>query len=149
MPPTFLYISALVVWILLACVVWCVAALMLLAPRTRSSAWPMSLAMVATFPFVFAYQIMVSPAVIMMVLGAAALGWFLEPGRSTTENPVIIGAAILTALGSVAVVLVSSVAGFFDGWRAGWRLARGRSIKEALSDTIANKCFDRLKPRRT
>jgi hypothetical protein len=109
----------------------------------------MSLAMAATFPFVFAYQIMASPAVIVMLLVVAALNRFLEPAVSTTENPVIIGAAILGVLGSVAVVLVSSVVGFFDGWRAGWRLARGRSIRETLSDTFAKKCFDRLKPRRT
>jgi len=147
--PTFLYMSALAVWILAACAVWCVAGLMFVAPRTRSSAWPMSMAMAATFPFVFAYQIAASPAVVVMVLGAAALSRLVEPGGSTTENPVIIGAAILAALGSVMVVLVSSVIGFFDGWRAGWRLARGRSIKETLSDTIAKKCFDRSKPHRT
>jgi hypothetical protein len=122
---------------------------MLIAPRTRSSAWPTSLAMAATFPFVFAYQIMASPAVIVMLLVVAALNRVLEPAVSSTENPVIIGAAILGVLGSVAVVLVASVVGFFDGWRAGWRLARGRSIKETLSDTTAKKCFDRLKPRRT
>ena len=149
MPPTALYIFALVVWILLSCVVWCAAALMAIAPRTRSSAWPVSLAMASTFPFVLAYQIMASPAVIAMMLGAAALNRFLEPGVSTTENPIIIGGTILAVLGSVIVVLVSSVVGFFDGWRAGWRLASGRSIKATLSDTIAKKCFDRLRPRRT
>jgi preprotein translocase subunit SecY len=144
-----LYMSALAVWILVACIIWCAAGLMFLSPRTRSSAWPMSLAMASTFPFVFAYQIIAVPAVIVMLLGAATLSWFLEPGVSTTENPVTIGGAIVAVLGSVVVVLVSSVAGFFDGWRAGWRLARGCSIKEVLSDTIAKKCFDRLKPRRT
>jgi len=109
----------------------------------------MSLAMASTFPFVLAYQIMASPVVIVMLLGAAAVSWLIEPGVSTTENPVIIGGAILAVLGSIIVVLVSSVVGFLDGWRAGWRLARGRSIKETLSDTIAMKCFDRLKRRRS
>ncbi|MET3912095.1 ABC-type long-subunit fatty acid transport system fused permease/ATPase subunit [Bradyrhizobium sp. S3.3.6] len=144
-----LYMSALALWILVACIIWCAAGLMFLVPRTRSSAWPMSLAMASTFPFVFAYQIVASPAVILLLLFAAALSWLIEPGASTTQNPVIIGVAILVALASVIVVLVASVVGFFDGWRAGWRLARGRSIKETLSDTIAGKCFDRLRPRHT
>ncbi|WP_234684284.1 hypothetical protein [Bradyrhizobium monzae] len=144
-----LYMSALAVWVLVACIIWCAAGFMFFAPRTRSSAWPVSLAMASTFPFVFAYQIMALPAVIVMLLFAAALSWLFEPGASTTQNPVIIGVAILVAVGSVIVVLVASVVGFFDGWRAGWRLARGRSIKETLSNTIAKKCFDRLKPRRT
>jgi hypothetical protein len=144
-----LYMSALAVWVLVACIIWCAAGIMFLAPRTRSSAWPMSLAMASTFPFVFAYQIMALPAVIVMLLFAAALSWLIEPGASTTQNPVIIGVAILVALGSVIIVLVASVVGFFDGWRAGWRLAGGRSIKETLSDTIAKKCFDRLRPHHT
>jgi hypothetical protein len=108
----------------------------------------MSLAMASTFPFVFAYQITALPAVMVMLLLAAALSWFLEPSTSTTQNPVVIAVTILIALGVVIVVLVASVIGFFDGWRAGWRLARGRAIRETLSDTIAKKCFDRLRPRR-
>lgn len=108
----------------------------------------MSLAMASTFPFVFAYQIMALPAVVVILLFVVALGWFLEPGVSTTQNPVLIGASILAVLGAVITVLASSVVGFFDGWRAGWRLARGLSIKETLSNTIAKKCFDRLKRRR-
>lgn len=82
-----LYVSALAAWIMVACIIWCAAGFMFLASRTRSSAWPMSLAMASTFPFVFAYQIMALPAVIVMLLFAA---------------------------------------GFFDGWRAGWRLGHDR-----------------------
>jgi hypothetical protein len=143
-----LYVSALALWILIACIIWCAAGFMFLVPRTRSSAWPMSLAMASTFPFVFAYQIMAVPAVMVMFLFAVAVSRFLEPGGSTTQNPVIIGVSIFAFLGAMIVFLASSVVGFLDGWRAGWRLASGRTLKEALSDTIAKRWFDRLKTRR-
>jgi len=52
-------------------------------------------------------------------------------------------------MSALAVWVLLACVGFLDGWRAGWRLARGRSIKETLSDTIAMKCVDRLKRRRS
>jgi hypothetical protein len=132
--PVVIYMAALAVWILVACLIWCAAGLMFVVPRTRPFAWPMSLAVAATFPFVFAYQIIAAPVVLTMLLGAFALWRFLEP-VSTIKNPVVAGGFIM---------FVASLAGFADGWRTGWGLARGRPINETLSCTIPKRCLNRL-----
>jgi ABC-type phosphate transport system permease subunit len=146
--PVVIYMEALAVWILVACMIWCAAGLMFVVPRTRPFAWPMSLAIAATFPFVFAYQIMAAPVVLTILLGAFALWRLLEP-VSTKKNPVVAGGFFIAIIGSAIIMFVASLAGFADGWRTGWGLARGRPINETLSYTIPKKCLDRLMSRCT
>jgi hypothetical protein len=103
----------------------------------------MSMAVAATFPFVFAYQIMVAPVVLSMLLGAFALWRLLEP-VPTVKNPIVIGGVIIAIFGSAIIMFVASVAGFADGWRTGWGLAHGRPINEMLSYTIPKRWLNRL-----
>src|SRR5882672_2244259 len=107
-------------WVLLACLVWLVAGAMLLTRKTRPVAWPLTLAMAATFPGVFLFQIVVAPVVAGIVLSVVAIGWVLEPGKSTTTNPYVIAVGLFAILGALLVTLVMSMAGFYEGWRAGW-----------------------------
>jgi hypothetical protein len=83
----------------------------------------MSMAVAATFPFVFAYQIMVASVVLAMLLGAFALWRLLEP-VPTVKNPIVIGGVVIVSFGSAIIMFVASVAGFADGWRTGWGGAR-------------------------
>ena len=142
-----IYLTALAVWICAACMTWCAAGLMFLIPRTRPMAWPMSLAVVATFPFVLAYQLMATPAVLIVLLTALALWRVLEP-TSTVTNPVVIGGFVIAVIVSANVILAASIAGFADGWRTGWGLARGQPIKEMLSLTVPKRFLNLLAARR-
>ena len=138
-----IYLMALAVWIFVACVMWCAAGLIYFVPRVRPMAWPMSLATAATFPFVFAYQLMVTPAILMMMLVAFALWGILDP-VSTVTNPAVAGGFVIATVASAIVMLAASVAGFADGWRTGWGLARGRPISEMFSQTLPKIYFNRL-----
>jgi hypothetical protein len=141
-----LYLMALAAWILVTCAIWCAAILMYMITRTRTFAWPMSLAAAVTFPFVFAYQIMVAPIIFTLMLGAFALWRLIEP-VSTIKNPVVIVTSIIAIFGSGLVMFVASVAGYADGWRTGWGLARGHSINEMLPYTILGRWLNVLQRR--
>jgi hypothetical protein len=60
-PPTFLYLMCLMVWVACACLVWLAAGLMFLATRTRALAKQMCFAMAGTFPFVFTISLLPPP----------------------------------------------------------------------------------------
>jgi len=57
----------------------------------------------------------------------------LEPGASTTtDNPIVMVVSIGAALLSLGLVLVMSLAGFYEGWRIGWACANGRQFREVV-----------------
>jgi hypothetical protein len=87
---------------------------------------------------------MAVPIVLTMLLAAVALWRLLDPVSTTTKNPVVIGGFIAFVFGSAIIMFVASVAGYVDGWRTGWGLARGRSVNEMLSCTIPKKWLDRV-----
>jgi hypothetical protein len=121
MPFAFMYLIALSAWILVACTIWCAAALMCVTHRTRRFAGPMSLATATTFPFVFAYQLMAAPLVFIMLFGAFLLQRIVEPALSgVIKNPVVIGGFISAVAVSAILMFGASVVGFADGWRTGW-----------------------------
>jgi len=135
MPFTFAYFLAFGVWILLASLVWLAAGLMSLSTRTRYLSWPLCVAMAATFPFVFVYQIIAAPFVACILLAAWEFGRILEPGGSTTtSNPLVIVVFIGGVLLSGSLVLAMSLAAFYEGWRTGWACANGRPIREAMRE---------------
>jgi hypothetical protein len=113
-----IYMAALAVWILVASTIWSAAGLMCVVPRTRALAWPMSLALAATFPFAFVYQIMAASVILTMLLGALRFRDLLNP-VSTIKNPVVIGGFIIAIFGSAIIMFAASVTGFADGWRTG------------------------------
>jgi hypothetical protein len=144
MPPTFVYLMCLILWVACASLVWFTAGLMFLWRKTRSLAKPLFLAMAGTFPFVFAYQIVVAPIVAVVLL----LGWsfwkILEPGASTTtENPLVIVVSIGTLLLSFAAMILASLTGFYEGWRAGWAYGKGRILREVLSQSPGCRILQR------
>src|SRR5690242_12936726 len=135
MPPGFIYLSALLIWCFFAVAVWVAAGLMRLSPRTRPLSRPLSFAMAGTFPFVFAYQILAAPLVAVVLLAAWIFWKAVEPGASTTtDNPLVILFSILAAVSSFSAILVMSMAGFYEGWRTGWKYANGRPLLEAACD---------------
>lgn len=136
MPPTFAYAMARIVWLFIACVVWFVAGLLLLLPRTRSLARPFCLAMVGTFPCVFIYQVVVAPVVGAILLAAWALGKISEPG------------SITMALLSFGAMFCMPLAGFYEGWRIGWECGKGRPWREAIQEGQTAALLRRLLPTR-
>jgi hypothetical protein len=138
MPPTFLYLLAVVTWAAFACVVWIVAAVMLITPRTKRFAKPLCWAMAGTFPFVLAYQFLAVPIVAVVLLSGWTFWKLLEPGSpSLTTNPVVIVASISVAFIAVATILTMSLAGFYDGWKTGWKCGQGENLRDALSKAPA------------
>ena len=127
MPPTFLYAMALVLWVMFACFVWLVAALMALAPRTRPLAWPTALAMAATFPGVFLFQAVAAPLIALIVLPFVL--WDFE---GTTTNPFVVAIGIAAVLPIFVIMAAMSLLGFTEGWRVGWRVAEGQSLRDAV-----------------
>jgi hypothetical protein len=95
--------------------------------------WLLCLAAAGTFPFVFAYQIVAAPLVTGILLVAWAFWRILEPGASTTtHNPLVIAVSIAAAFLSFGVMLLMSIAGFYEGWRTGWARAKGRPWREVI-----------------
>lgn len=146
-PPTFLYLLALMVWIVFACLVWLAAGLLSLVRRTRCFARPLCLAMAGTFPFVFVYQVAVAPLVAGILLAAWAFWKILEPGDSTvTQNPLVIGVSIAIAFLSFGAMLVASLAGFYEGWRFGWSCGKGQPWRDAIREGRTTMLLHRLLP---
>jgi hypothetical protein len=53
----------------------------------------------------------------------------IEPGAATTtQRPAAILVSIIAMLLAFAVIATISMAGFWEGWRAGWFLARGEGL---------------------
>jgi hypothetical protein len=148
MPPTFAYALAFMIWVLFACLVWLAAGLLYFVKETSSLSRPLCFAMAATFPFVIAYQILAAPFVATILLVAWGVWKFLEPGTSTTtENPFVIGVSIGAAFLSFGLMLATSLAGFYEGWRVGWAWARGRRLREAMWERPTVRLLHRLRQR--
>jgi len=84
---------------------------------------------------VVAYQIIATPVVACVILAAWVFWRILEPGHSaTTQNPLILVVTLSLAFASLIVMLTMSLAGFYEGWRTGGRVAGGRPLREAIVD---------------
>jgi len=143
-PPTFLYLFALVIWVFLAAVVWLTTGLMMVTSRTRVFSRPLCFAMAGTFPFVLIYQLIAAPIVAVMLCIAFVVWRILEPGGSTvTENPLVIGTSIIAVFVSFGVILIMSLAGFYEGWRIGWAFANGRRFRDVFNDGPTVKVLSR------
>ncbi|MEP7354369.1 MAG: hypothetical protein ABI824_14175 [Acidobacteriota bacterium] len=142
----FAYIVIVILWVFLACLVWLAAGLMLLFKRTNSFARPLSWAVAGTFPFVFGYQAVSAPFIAVLLIAALALGPILEPhATEITENPLV----IFSAIAATFLLLMISLAGFYEGWRVGWICARGQSLREALRSGPTVRLVARVLPRAT
>jgi hypothetical protein len=145
MPPTFVYLLCFMIWLFCAVLVWLVAGLMFLIRSTRATSRSVCLAMAATFPFLFAYQIAAGPLVAGLLFVAWASWKILDPGASaTTQNPIVIVVSIGIALLSFCAILGMSLAGFYDGWRTGWACGEGRRFRDALSEAPTLRLLFRL-----
>jgi hypothetical protein len=148
LPPYFPYMLAFALWVALACLVWIAAALLLIAPKTRPIARSLGLAMAATFPAVWLFQILAAPVVVAILLIAALVWRILQPGLpATTDNPVVIGTFIAAVLVDFVIVAGMSLVGFYEGWRAGWWRARGRGWLETIQQGPSAKLVRSLRHR--
>jgi hypothetical protein len=149
LPPYVPYIMAFILWLSLACLVWLVAVLLSAARRTRPLAWPLSVAMAATFPGVWLFQIVAAPFAVTVLLLAGAVWWTLEPNLpETTESPFVIGAFIAAVLVDFVLVLGMSIVGFYEGWRTGWFCAKGRPWREVIGEGPTARLIHSMKKRR-
>jgi hypothetical protein len=145
MPPTFVYLMALTISVCFACLVWLAVGLMALIKRNRALSRRLSLAMLATFPFVFVYQVIAAPVVAGVLLIAWAFWKILEPGSSTmTENPLVVVISLGTAFLAISMMLGMSLAGFYEGWCTGWAYGSGRSLREVLPGVSALRLLRHL-----
>ena len=101
--------------------------------------------MAATFPSVFAYQIIAAP----FVAAFLSLGWVfwkvLDPGTSATaQNQLVTVVSFGIALASLCTMLGMSLAGFYEGWRIGWAFGKGRKFHDILAETPTLRLLVRL-----
>ena len=124
MPPTFLYGLAFGLWLCLACVVWLASFCLLVAPVTRSMGKRLALAMVATFPGVFAFQLLASPIIVCTVAATVFAATIIDPSRSsdTTKSNDDRGDR-----GRASACLIDSCGGVAS-WVLG-RMARGLDLR--------------------
>ena len=145
MPPTFVYFLCFMFWLCCAVVVWIVAGLMFFTRSTRATCRSLGLAMAATFPFVFAYQIVAAPLVAGLLVLAWAFWKILDPGASEkTQNPFVSVVSLGIAVTSLCLILGMSLAGFYEGWRTGWACGKGLSLRDVLSEAPMLKLLFRL-----
>jgi hypothetical protein len=127
MPPTFLYILALMLYIAVACVVWIVAIGLAFSQRRRALAKKIAAGMAGSFPGVFLFQLISAPLVALILLTVAGISHFGQP-----PDIIIAILAPLIVLFIICIPAVASLLGFYTGWRVAWELAAGRSAREFL-----------------
>ena len=128
MPPTFIYILALMGYFAVACAVWFVAIVLAVPQRTRALAKRLAAGMAGSFPGVFLFQFLAAPVVVFVLLLIGAIFWLFHPG-DTGAGVLIVVLALLT----FGIVAAASLLGFYAGWRTAWELAAGRSPRAFLS----------------
>ena len=149
MPPTFLYGLAFGLWLCLACVVWLASFCLLVAPVTRSMGKRLALAMVATFPGVFAFQLLASPIIVCTVAATVFAATIIDPSRSSdTTNPTMIAVTAAGLLLALSIAAGASLLGFWEGWRVGWICAQGRSWREVIGQGPTGRAVKMFRRRR-
>jgi hypothetical protein len=127
MPPTFLYILALMVYFVAACAVWTVAVILAFSHRRRALAKKIAAGMAGLFPGVFLFQLITAPLVALILLTVAGISHLGQP-----PDIIIAVIAPLVVLFIIGIPVVASLLGFYTGWRVAWELAAGRSARELL-----------------
>ena len=130
MPPTFLYLLALMLYLAAACVVWVVAMFLAFFQGTRALAKKIAAGMAGSFPGVFLFQLISAPLVAFILLTIAGISHFGQP--SDTIIALLTPLIVLSVLFIIAIPTLASLLGFYAGWRIGWELAAGRSAREFL-----------------
>jgi hypothetical protein len=145
MPATFLYLMAFGAWLCLAGAVWVTAVCLAILPITRRVAGSLALAMAATFPAVFVFQIVAAPLAVL-IFGLGLLGlWWLGPGGDPA-----VGAGLMLAILAAEFLLIGgmSLLGFYEGWRAGWMVSKGQGLGGVLARGPTARLVRALKGRR-
>ena len=127
MPPTFLYLLALMVYVAIACAVWMVAIVLAFSHRRRALAKKIAAGMAGSFPGVFIFQLISAIPVALILLTIAGIPHFGQP-----PDIIIAILAPLMVLFIICIPAVASLLGFYAGWRVAWELAAGRSAREFL-----------------
>ena len=128
MPPTFLYLLALLLYFVAACVVWFVAAALAIRPRTRTLAKKIAAGMAGSFPGVFIFQLLVAPLIALVLLAVACIPHSFQP-----PDILIAVLAPVIVLSIISIPAIASLLGFYAGWRVAWELAAGRSARGFLA----------------
>lgn len=140
MPPTFVYLLALVGYIAVACAIWLVALVLAVPPRTRAFAKRVAAGMAGSFPGVFLFQLLTAPLVAFVLLFIGGIFRLFHPG-----DAVAVVLIVVLALLTFGIVAAASLLGFHTGWRVGWELAAGRSVRALLSgDRLLGPVFRAL-----
>lgn len=136
MPPTFAYAMALIAYVALAGVVWTVAILLAIPRGTRPVALRVAAGMAGSFPGVLLFQALSAPIVALILLSSGLV--MSATSRGDWIDAVLIGLGVV----ALAIFAFASLVGFYVGWRAGWEVAAGRSVRVfLLSDSVLGVAF--------
>ena len=124
MPPHIVYAVMLMLYVGVACAVWLFAALLAISPSMRALARRIASGMLASFPGVIMYQVFGFPLALLYLAISLLVMAFVQPGDKVTT--------VVAAVGTLGIAAAASLAGFWSGWRAGWKLAAGSSVREVV-----------------
>ena len=128
MPPTFVYILALMGYLAVACAVWLFAVVLAGPRQTGALAKRLAAGMAGSFPGVFLFQLLTAPIVAFVLLFVGGIIWLFHPSDA------IAGVLIVAlALFTFGIVTIASLLGFYVGWRAVWEFAAGLSVRAFVS----------------
>lgn len=144
MPPYFVYVLALTLYLMVACGVWFGAVVLAFPRRTRAFARKMAAGMAGSFPGVFLFQMISAPLVALFLLVFAVIFAVFRPAGDG-ETACFIG--LFFAM--VGWVAAASLLGFYTGWRIAWELAAGRSVRAFLTTDQVLGPFVRFLRRRS
>ena len=89
MPPYFVYVMALMVYIAIACAVWFVAVVLAFPRRTREFARRIAAGMAGSFPGVFLFQFIAAPLAGLFLLLFGGIFWAFRPaGGAARRGPI-------------------------------------------------------------
>jgi hypothetical protein len=127
MPPYFVYLLALTTYCAVACAVWVIAAVLTIPQRTRPLGKKIAFSMAGSFPGVFLFQLLAAPLAGFILVSIGGIIWIIQPTDSA-ETVLF----VLLLLGTVGLIAVASLLGFYAGWRIVWEWTAGRPVQTFL-----------------
>ena len=136
MPGYVLYVMCFLPWAALATLVWIAALVMYCIGQPLAR--PLALAMAATFPTVFLFQMIagaIDAVILLLVL------WVQS--RHTSMGDTVLSWMLLQ---TIIAMLVMSAIGFYEGWNIGWAWGKGLRLRDVILERPSVRLARRLYP---
>jgi hypothetical protein len=127
MPLAFGYLISLAAYVALAGLILVIALVMAIWPATRSQARQITGGIIASFPFVFLFQVLSGTAIFLMIGFLVLLNKVFSVEGSSFE--ILATSAFVLAF---VIFATASLMGFIAGWGIGAHIASGVGVRAPL-----------------